>query len=216
MKYYNAIKSIGKDFQVRPDPIDSPNVDWYYGPPGVGKSYKARQEFDATHADYYIKSANTKWWDGYNNQDFVVIDDVDTSHAYMGYHFKIWFDRYPFVAESKGGSRQIRPKKIIVTSNCHPNRIWPSDDNTLLPIMRRIRIINMEPSGNIPVIDGQRVDVVLPAFGGETKVETITGNSGASYAHNFNPPKVVIDLSEEVLNNLNGSIDFDNIFNDLV
>jgi len=68
------------------------------------------------------------------------MDDLDIKHDYMGYHLKIWADRYAFVAEFKGSSRMIRPKKLVVTSNVHPKDIW-KDDATLLPILRRFKIV---------------------------------------------------------------------------
>lgn len=58
----------------------------------------------------------------------------------MGYHLKIWGDRYAFIAETKGSSRYIRPQRIIVTSNYHPKDIW-TDDTTLGPILRRFKCV---------------------------------------------------------------------------
>ena len=89
---------------------------WYYGPPGTGKSRKVRQD----HPDVYDKPLN-KWWDAYEDQDVVVLDDFGNNHAVLGDHLKRWADHYPFTAEVKGGATTIRPKTIIVTSNYHPD-----------------------------------------------------------------------------------------------
>ena len=86
---------------------------WFYGPPATGKSATARQ----FKGDYYVKGIH-KWWDGYDGEDTVIVDDL---HPQQHFEFmtdlKVWADLYPFQAEVKGSMNYIRPKRIIVTSN---------------------------------------------------------------------------------------------------
>lgn len=91
---------------------------WFTGPPKSGKSMRARK-----FGSFYEKNCN-KWWDGYNNEDIIIIDDIDQSHEWMAHYLKIWADIYPFIAEIKGGTIKIRPKKIIVTSNHNIDEIF--------------------------------------------------------------------------------------------
>lgn len=103
----------------------------------LGKSRKARKE----NPGFYTKM-NNKWWEHYEDQDIVLIEDVGNTHAWMGDFLKIWADRYGFRAEVKCASLVLRPKRIVVTSNYHPMDLWP-DVSVHEPLLRRFKLIHL-------------------------------------------------------------------------
>lgn len=137
---YAALKRIASDYRPVPkdlDWIDNPPNEWIYGDTGTGKSTKARGE----NPGHYLKMLN-KWWENYNDEEVVVIEDIGMTHNFIGDFMKIWADKYGFRAEVKGLSIVLRPQKIVVTSNYHPKQIWP-DPGIHIPILRRFKLIPM-------------------------------------------------------------------------
>lgn len=112
---------------------------WYWGRSGCGKSRRARREYP----NAYLKNKN-KWWNGYTDQEAVIVDDIDPSHrVWIGAFLKEWTDHYRFQAETKGGCRVIRPKTIVVTSQYTIGQIF-DDPETVDALLRRFDHILIE------------------------------------------------------------------------
>lgn len=134
LRYYRTIKEVAKDHLKAPPNLEGEEIkmEWWYGDSGTGKSRKARE----TYPQAYLKMCN-KWWDGYQGQEVVLIEDFDRCHSVLGHHLKIWADRYAFLAETKGGAIAIRPKLIVVTTNYSLESIFGDEPMTLEPLLRR-------------------------------------------------------------------------------
>lgn len=111
IRHYVTLKKIAFDHQKPMDNLRCRCGVWLWGDHHTGKSWTAR-----TLGNYYTKDL-TQWWDGYQGQDVVVIDDIDPSHEHLKHLLKIWLDIYPFQAQWKGGYMTIRPKIVVLTSN---------------------------------------------------------------------------------------------------
>lgn len=134
IRYLGNLRKIHQMAQKMPDPINTLDFWWFVGPSGSGKSRAARDE----NPGFYIKNIN-KWWDGYTNQPCVVIEEWSPDNElYYAPFLKTWCDHYAFAGETKGGVINIRPPKIIVTSNWTLAECF-RDDNNRLPLQRRFK-----------------------------------------------------------------------------
>lgn len=110
-----------------------PEVQWFWGPTGTGKSKRAREELP----NAYIKNNGTKWWPGYDGHEEVIIDDFRDSWWPITDMLAI-LDRYEYRFENKGGHRQFRAKKVIVTCAYPPERCYRNTGEAIDQLLRRI------------------------------------------------------------------------------
>lgn len=114
IRNYTSIKRIRVD-NCTPPMRPGIEVRVYWGPTGTGKTHRA---FDEAGSNFYIKNSRTKWWDGYQGQPNVIIDEFNGSIDVT--YLLNWFDKYPCFAEIKGFSVPLQAVKFWVTSNVEP------------------------------------------------------------------------------------------------
>lgn len=110
----------------------------FWGASGTGKS---RRAWDEAGLEAYSKCPRSKFWDGYQGQKAVVIDEfrggIDISHILR------WCDRYPVRIEVKGSSRPLEAETLWFTSNVDPRNWYPDlDADTLAALIRRFNIVH--------------------------------------------------------------------------
>jgi len=137
-----------------------PEVRWFHGPPGAGKTRAALEWLgDDT---YTCNRTTSKFWDGYDAHQGVLIDDFRADWCKFVELLGIT-DRYAYRVEVKGGARQLLARKIAITSPFSPEQAFVACPENLDQILRRVSEIH-EFSGRqvltpVPVrfIDGFQI-----------------------------------------------------------
>lgn len=115
-----------------------PRVEWYYGETGSGKTKQAYKQFEVEDPDkVYVAMDTGRWWDGYDGQEFIIIDDMRADFMKFNQLLKL-LDRYAYRVETKGSTRQFLGKHIIITSPYHPADIYPNKHEDIQQLLRRI------------------------------------------------------------------------------
>ena len=86
---------------------------WIWGAPGVGKATLPAKCWEPG----LLPKLNNKWWDGYQSQKVVIMEDVDKETVkFLHHHLKIWADRWGSLARPRGAVAPIH-RWLVVTSN---------------------------------------------------------------------------------------------------
>jgi len=127
-----------------------PNVYWYWGPPGTGKSHAAFHSHPESRI--HKQAGSTKWWQGYDRHDVVIIDDLRQRHIDFVRLLEL-LDRYPTTVENKGGSRQFVPHHIYITAPYTPQSMFSDEGENIDQLIRRItEIVHFDKKYVVPII----------------------------------------------------------------
>lgn len=97
-----------------------------WGVSGSGKTYTAFKEGgeDVYKLDEPNAEKGALWWDGYEGQETVIIEEFEKSSFIQLGQFLQLADEYPMNVQVKGGSKAFLSKKIYVTANEHWETWW--------------------------------------------------------------------------------------------
>lgn len=110
-----------------------PWVCWVMGQPGAGKSRLAR----TCPGDQYWAQADGQWWDHYEQQEVVIVDDVCVTFPTT--LFKKLCDWYPLMVPYKGGFAKFTSPIVIFTCVISPTDRFEYDaKEPIEQITRRI------------------------------------------------------------------------------
>lgn len=126
----------------------------YWGPSESGKSRAVWDEFGD---DVYPKMVG-KWWDQYNCETCVLIDDFDPTNVFditFDFYLKL-MDRYPMLIEYKGGSCYFCSKTIVFTSNFNPAN-WFLEKSNRNAFFRRVTTIKYFGEAEVEVGKGNSI-----------------------------------------------------------
>lgn len=121
---------------------DRPEVRVFWGATGTGKSYAAFEA--AGPLAWWFSPPSSKggpvWWDGYDGQADIIIDDFDGEFIPIALMLRV-LDRYPVQLAVKGGFVPCAFRRVWITSNIEPERWYgslPEGDRRRAALERRL------------------------------------------------------------------------------
>lgn len=138
-----------------------PHVMVVHGMTGCGKStYVMNYAYEKWGANnvyvYDALSPKTEWWQNYNGQECVILEDF-TPEMLPRQRFLRITDRYNCRVPFKGGSKDLLAKEILITSNFTPTAWYPGVTRDIAStILRRIDLcfkVCMVITGYTTVVD---------------------------------------------------------------
>lgn len=127
------------------------NVLWFHGGTGTGKTRTAFEMYP----NAWMSSRNLKWWDGYDGEEDVIVDDFRRDFCTFHELLRI-LDRYPYRVEVKGSSVPLLAKNIVITCPWAPDVLYQGRSvEDVGQLMRRITEVRLFGDRPVPFPDAE-------------------------------------------------------------
>lgn len=143
IKLYQTLRAV----LTTPRAIGPVEVHWFYGPTGTGKTRSAWESYP----ELFCVNDNSKWWDGYDGQLVVLIDDFRPSWCSFAELLRLT-DIYPLRKEVKGGFVHLQFTTLIITTPHSPEDTFGDTDEDMGQLLRRLTTCTRFPRPEIVVI----------------------------------------------------------------
>lgn len=153
------------------DRSKSPTVVWLYGPAGCGKTRAACDFLDNYYGGFWMSGLDLKWFDGYNGESGVILDDIRPESCSFLFLLKL-LDRYPLMVPIKGGFVQWVPDIIIITTPIEPERMYFNIGDDYNQLKRRITHL-VSFSDSTPPLQ----DIIYPTVPNSQDVQSVSQGS---------------------------------------
>lgn len=117
IKFHKGIKALAMTRMTHR--TERPTIEWRWGLSGRGKTWHVIHKHGRENV--YIKDA-TKWWDGYRQQEVILIDDFDGSWPFR--NFLRLLDENQYEGEVKCDYIPVNSPFIYVTCEFPPSHFW--------------------------------------------------------------------------------------------
>lgn len=114
---------------------NGPVIIWCFGETGTGKSHYVRTKIG--DLPYYVKGPG-KWWDMYDQEKIIWMDDFRKDWMTFGYLLKV-LDKYHLNTEFKGGYTSLgNVETVYITAPWHPVTMYGTKGDRVNQLLRRI------------------------------------------------------------------------------
>ncbi len=119
---------------------EKPHVTWCFGKTGTGKSTWCHEQAALVDPNYFIHGGDMKWWDGYDGQLAVVVEEFRGSDCKLSKLLR-FLDRWPLQLEVKGGTTQMVATHVFINSCFKPSECYRSLAEDIRQLQRRIDVL---------------------------------------------------------------------------
>lgn len=114
----------------------------------------------------YWKQSGSDWWDGYNNESAIILDDF---YGWMKPHDMLRLcDRYPLMVQTKGGQATMNSKRVYITSNKHVRDWWRKevqDKYDMRALHRRVTTVRVFEDDQVKLYNSyEEYEIAHPLF----------------------------------------------------